>query len=98
METRFTPGPWHPVEYAGFWNIRTQPFYDDGVDVNNADDVGYVQSTINAFLCAAAPDLLEALNFIICNIEHDNDHPGYYWINEDALTRAKCAIKKATEF
>lgn len=53
--------PWYAVEYAGFWNLRTDNFYDVGKDVLNAEEVGSVQARKNANLARLAPQLLEAL-------------------------------------
>lgn len=55
MEAKHTPGPWYPVEYAGFWHIQKADFYTEA-DVLNEDH--YREAEANAKLCASAPDLL----------------------------------------
>lgn len=55
MEAKHTPGPWFPVQYAGFWHIQTEDYYTDS-DVLNEDH--FNEAEYNAKLCASAPDLL----------------------------------------
>lgn len=38
----------HAVEFAGYWTIKTEPFYDAGKDILNAEDVGQEQAEHNA--------------------------------------------------
>lgn len=54
-----TPGPWHPIDYAGHINIQTAPFYGE-LDLLDADNVGHEIMTANGHLACAAPELLEA--------------------------------------
>lgn len=56
---------WYPVEYEGFWQIQTEPFYDSSgmVDVLNVEHVGEEQAEKNARLCAMAPELLELVGY-----------------------------------
>jgi hypothetical protein len=49
---------WHPVEYAGFWLIQDEPYYE-GNDVLNAENVGSETAKYNAELAASAPQLKE---------------------------------------
>src|SRR5689334_21569093 len=39
-----------PVEFAGYWQIKTAPFYDSGEDILNAEDVGEEAAQKNAEL------------------------------------------------
>lgn len=57
--SKFTPGPWHVVEYAGFYDLQQDPFYSD--EDNLLDEAKNDNAEYNAKLAAAAPDLLEAL-------------------------------------
>jgi len=58
MNTKHTPGPWYPVNYAGLMHIQDGPFY---TDKNILDDeyVGEEEVEANGLLAAAAPDLLD---------------------------------------
>ena len=55
-EEKTTPGPWFPINYAGFWMIQSGKYYGD-VDVMDAEKVGAETAEANARLAAAAPDL-----------------------------------------
>ena len=90
METKFTKGKWHPVNYAGYWCIQTENYYNkqDLLDENKCSE-----AEANAKLIAAAPELLENLIRIIDRIE-ENDYQNSF---PSAYERAKKAIKKATE-
>lgn len=97
MSTKFTHGPWNVVnEIPGFTMIggKTE---DDG-KIHNAICEVYQpeknkQSEANAKLIAAAPELLEALNEALDQLESWNNE------SEDTFTmkRIREAIKKATE-
>lgn len=56
-QPKHTPGPWYAIEFAGFWNILDQPYYE-GAQLLNAEEVGPEQAQANAELAALAPDLL----------------------------------------
>ena len=51
-----TPGPWFPINYAGFWIIQSGKYYGDK-DVLDAEKVGVEISEANARLAASAPEL-----------------------------------------
>ncbi len=40
------------VEYAGYWHIQTSPYYDSGLDILNAEDVGVSYAKERAELIA----------------------------------------------
>ena len=84
-ETKHTPGPWYPVEFAGFHVIKTEPYYDAGDDLLDVEESPNAEA--NAKLIAAAPELLECLKEIIAI--SDRDHSAWEY--------AKSIIKKATE-
>lgn len=61
METEFkgTPGPWHPVNYAGYIIIQKEPYYEDeDSDLLREDHCD--KAIYNGQLAATAPELLEA--------------------------------------
>lgn len=53
---------WYPIEYSGYWEIRT--FYDlSGMcNVLDAGQVGEEQARENAILAASAPQMKELLD------------------------------------
>jgi|GEM_PF-4826185 len=55
-ESKHTPGPWFAVEYAGYWNLQTEPFYTDEGDL--LDEEHTAAASDNAKLAASAPALL----------------------------------------
>lgn len=55
-----TGGEWHAVEFAGFWHILDQPYYEGG-NVLDAEHVGQVQAKQNAELAAMAPEMKRQL-------------------------------------
>lgn len=56
-EPEHSPGPWHAVQYANWFNLQRSPDYakDDIFDIENYHNAG-----ANATLAASAPDLYEA--------------------------------------
>lgn len=83
-EYKHTPGPWYPVEYAGYWNLQSDPFYSDEDDLLNEEHCAAAGD--NAKLAAAAPDLLAAARIAVSNLL--STEPGY----KELMT----AIEKAT--
>ena len=100
-EVSHTPGPWHPISYAGFWEIQTEPYYGP-TSVLNEDH--FPNAEANAKLCAAAPDLLEGArnlkHFVETWVNHTTTHEQMQLL---MAFEAKVdqmlgdAIKKATE-
>lgn len=85
METKHTPGPWHPVNYGGYYMIQSGPFYESADILDEAQTPNAEQ---NAKLIAAAPQLLEAC----MNLENDDGAiPKHAW---DLIQKA---IKSATQ-
>lgn len=100
MEAKHTPGPWQFVKDEVKIHGCLKDIFEIG---NNTDDlhpywVAYVQSRgcaeteANAKLIAAAPEMLEALQYYFNNdlTDHAKDLPAWE-------EKAKAAIKKATE-
>jgi len=88
---KHTPGPWYPVEYAGYFDVQNGPLYSD----TSVSNIEYDENAeANAKLMAAAPDLLDALieardfiNSLV--IEFPNDY--------EILTKIDAAINKSIE-
>jgi hypothetical protein len=80
-----TPGPWHAVQYACYWELQAEPFYGEKSLLNHDE---CTSAGLNASLAAASPILLSAL---IKAVESNERH-GYYmgWYRE-----AKAAIESA---
>lgn len=58
----FTKEEWYAVEYAGYWELQTSPYYDaDGKNLLDAEAVGEKEAKANAALMQAAPKMFEAL-------------------------------------
>lgn len=106
-DTKHTPGPWEVVKTKEFpWHGETgeNPFDIDGVD---ADGCGFRPCKINgngfdnpgvalanAHLIAAAPDLLEALKYVV-KYHRDNDSGDGELFSLDYVTTCIAAIAKA---
>jgi hypothetical protein len=93
MGYKHTPGPWYVCEYAGFFELQTQPFYGASI-LLNSDDVGDIAET-NARLASAAPDMLEFITRWLneqCIEGVNGKYPegSFGW-------KAQQIIKKATE-
>lgn len=58
-DSKYTPGPWHAVDYAGFWALQTDPSY--GVTDDVLDEDKNELAPQNAKLAACSPELLESL-------------------------------------
>ena len=88
---RHTPGPWRSGHY-GEYGFRI----DTGPDTNYVAHVSPrlddPETEANARLIAAAPDLLEALEFYAAHQNHVD-----YSVTDDVGVIARAAIAKATE-
>lgn len=82
QETKFTPGPWFPIDYCGYINLQSVDFYEEKNNLLDAESCGAYEA--NGALAAAAPDLYEALRFIA------EGHPF------EAADIAKAALAKLT--
>ena len=94
-EFKGTPGPWHAVQYACYWELQAEPFYGEK-SLLNSDECPYAE--LNASLAASSPLLLSALIKAVELEEHkervykvaDAIHAFPDWYDE-----AKAAIEAA---
>jgi hypothetical protein len=89
-EVKHTPGPHYAVEYAGRISMQSTNFYEQNVDILDADNVGEEEMHANGRLYAAATDLLEALEGFRDYFKFMIKDPEF---NE--FVKAENAIKKA---
>ena len=105
MKTKFTPGPWFAVDYAGTFCIQDGPMYEDRdllyYSSIFSETEPFDKETVeaNAALMAAAPEMLEALKLFTENIENwlETGEPADKETSEMIYNKSKEAIKKATE-
>ena len=107
-EKRYTPGPWEEVDYDDFEEapivgVRMRDVlggYRAVAAIHDQDD----QTEANAYLIAAAPELLEAAEIIEARIAYyaslcENDIPNIeewaYTDNSGDMARLRSAIAKA---
>lgn len=69
-ETKFTPGPWFAVNYAGHFDIQNTNDYG-GLDLLDFDNIGQEQATANAALIAQAPAMYAAMQSFCTDFEND---------------------------
>jgi hypothetical protein len=95
---KHTPGPWssrgrairgpHPKDPAGRARIVAKAIWDNGTYVDEAE--------ANARLIAAAPELLEALEDLVCLAERAmRESESGEWMVDEELRDARDAIEKA---
>jgi len=89
-ETKHTPGEWHAVEYAGYMDIQTGPYYGDK-SILNIEKIGKWQFYANAKLISAAPDLLKAAEYALMELQLLP-----YKCDPQAIQLLEEAINKAT--
>ena len=100
METKHTPGPWHyrkcPKDNDPIWEQRFPYWIDSHENVPIADVRGIGEpASYNAQLIAAAPDLLEACQYVVdWHREHDSGEGELFGL--DFVTACICAIRKTT--
>jgi len=86
----FTPGPWRVGGNSGFVNqIQIEPA------IGCAYGAGY-EVKANARLIAAAPDLLEALEFMLSVFNETYPDVADDEEDREAWAKARAAIRKAT--
>lgn len=94
--TTHTLGPWHAIEYCGYWSLQREGFYSDIDDLLNEERCKNAEA--NARLAAAAPELLKALEGLIDYVRRDGvlfhglNKKELAYITKDAIN----AIAKAT--
>jgi hypothetical protein len=91
-----TPGPWHAVKYATRTEIlarrKAQRKMTSIALVYGSDEDDSEQADANARLIAAAPELLEALQDVLCTLTMDAE-----WTKDCyEVRKAEAAIAKAT--
>ena len=86
MSAKFTPGPWEAIARTNAY-IEIEAPNQPGYAAKKVATVSLTNHEANARLIAAAPDLLEALQFIRTNGEDQADK---------AARMAIAAIAKAT--
>lgn len=91
METKLTPGPWEAVIYDGSFDPPL--IKSDHRTIGRLHGMEDRQHEANAKLIAAAPEMLEALQILVGDIERGPRR----FTSEEKLTIARNAIKKATE-
>lgn len=94
MEKKFTQGEWKHVNDSPYHRVEL---------VNGRLYVASVEGALNeseeqanAKLIAAAPDLYEALELMISQLQGHNNLGSILGMDYEAITKAKAAIKKAT--
>lgn len=95
MKSFYTPGPWHAVNYNGFFAIQKKDKYDHRDNLLDLEHDS--RAANNAQLAAAAPQLYESLEKIL-NIVSSYDTPEDVDIIKirQIAKEAKAAILKAT--
>lgn len=102
MSAKHTPGPWQAVRNSVYWEIRIA--HEGKFDRQLGDlcatgcepghDSG--EEEANARLCAAAPDLLDALEELrSAVVDLDQDEESSVTHCENLLRKARLAIAKA---
>lgn len=82
---------WHPIEYAGFWQLNEEPFYE-AKNVLDAEHVGIEKAKENAYKAAAGPEMLDILKEIVNSYHKGLIHsPG----EDPIILRAEAIILKA---
>jgi hypothetical protein len=86
---KYTPGPWHAVEYAGYFIIQNGEMYGDR-DLQNLEFSPNAEA--NAKLMASAPDLLDALEVAYSLLQRPSNES-----TKGDMDQILSAIKKATK-
>jgi len=81
------------TNYSGL-TVITDSYYDDPCIIAEVPEWVPGEGNSDANLIAAAPDLLEALEEIISQVDFGNDQ-GRYDISEESLLMASVALAKA---
>lgn len=63
MEKKYTPAPWFAINYGGFVTIQNVDYYDQS---DLLDEDKCQEAKANGTLAAYAPELLEALEAVVC--------------------------------
>ncbi len=91
MKTEFKgTKKWHAVEFSGRFEIMNEPFYD-GLNILDMSETPEEEVMANAKLISVAPELLEALKFMVDRFDEDDNK----FSQRFAITEAKEVINKA---
>lgn len=89
-----TKEQWYVVEYGGFFRIQTEPYYDAGKNIMDAEVVGYETAKANAQLMATSPDMLKVLQE--CEAQITNHESGHHHQFQELRGLIKAVIRRAT--
>lgn len=103
LHSRPTPGPWFAAQCsAGGWEVNVSPArhaqsvaHMSPVEVRGARYISGSEEA-NARLIAAAPDLLEALEWCLVQFEGESGAGVNHWETEPGYRAARSAHAKAT--
>jgi hypothetical protein len=90
-EIKHTPGPWQLKRFGAIFSSSGEYIVDLGISRR------YVNPEANARLIAAAPDLLEALEGCLAQLERDTEllYEGMPHTEPEIIAIARTAIRKA---
>lgn len=95
MKTKHTSGPWYYSNYAGTFMLQDGPYYEDNLILSYDEafsNIDMETAEANAKLAAAAPELLDALEYAVKAMKIVTSSA-----IKPFIERAESAIKKATE-
>ena len=95
-----TPGPWKAKKWVGTdsYDDPDRPFVEVGNvhwSPNKVDVPAAIEQTANARLIAAAPDLLEVLEFLVTAASGEGPPVPERELLQDCVDKARAAIAKA---
>ena len=101
-----TPGPWYAVQVGNWWCLQTGPGYGDksllssdepivfGGECYGDGGVTEAEAAANAQLCAAAPDLLAAVEAELVVLESQLANFDQYGIDATLARAFKVGLRK----
>ena len=96
--TEHTRGPWAAARSpSGYWSIGRASRHPDNVEFElfHIDGEPEGEDAANARLIAAAPDLLAALEAVVCFFEEATDYEATHPFEYASPLKARAAIAKA---
>jgi hypothetical protein len=94
MNTTHTPGPWQAIEWT--CHAPTTVVVDDYTVVTKKRVVAECDNTADARLIAAAPDLLDALQAVLAELDA-RPHIGDSWLPSHLVLQVRVAVANATQ-